>query len=491
MTMRERVARLGAGLRGGSALRTRIRNLVVALLALTLVLIGVLNMVLQLANVDQRITDDLEQEVAELQALAGTEGAVDRFPSTAHLLSAATEDTVPSAWESVVALRDEQPLYRPVRSYHDLARPEVREQILAAGVPGRTVYTTLRIDGSEQRAAIASVTVPDDPAQGWFVVASDVTAQRGQVLASTVRYAVVAAIAMVVAGLAANRLSARIVRPLEDVTSAASEVTIRDLGRRVPVPGSGDEVQELAEGFNRMLDRLQDGFEEQRVFLNDVSHELRTPLTIVRGNLELLSLESDDPAVLETRDVALDEVDRMTSLVGDLSVLAQSQRPDFVRLKDLDVEDLARDVHARASRLGDRVWRLDCRTDGTVRADPDRIPQALLQLIQNAVKYSADGTAVTLEVVADGPDRVRFSVLDQGRGIATADQERVFERFVRVGDTDARPGSGLGLAIVARIAAAHGGHVAVDSTEGVGSRFSLTVPRVADASTTIAQEARS
>lgn len=480
MTAREGWERLRDRLSGRGALRLRIRTLVLALLALSLLTVGILNVIIQLTEVEQSIESDLEQEVEEFAALAAVEDAGERFPSTAHLLSAGTENSVPGAYESVIAFRDDEPLYRPVRSYHDLAQSGVREQILAAAVPGKTVLTELDVDGSTQRAAIVSVTVPGDPTQGWFVVAQDLTAQRRAVAASAVRYAGIAALTLVLAGVAANRLSARIVRPLEDVTAAASRVTVRDLDRRVPVPEPEDEVQHLAEGFNRMLDRLQDGFEEQRLFLNDVSHELRTPLTIIGGNLELLGLESEDPTVLETRDLALDEVDRMGSLVGDLSVLAQSQRPDFVRLTELDVHGLASDVWARASRLGDRDWKLDVQAAGTLQADPDRVAQALLQLASNAVKYSEDGSSITLQVADRGRGRVRFSVLDQGRGIAGADQARVFERFTRVGEPEAKQGTGLGLAIVARIAEAHDGEVAVDSTEDVGSRFALTLPRVHD-----------
>ncbi|WP_049785575.1 sensor histidine kinase [Cellulomonas gilvus] len=223
-----------------------------------------------------------------------------------------------------------------------------------------------------------------------------------------------------------------------------------------------------------MLDRLHTSMAAQRRLLDDVGHELRTPLTVIGGHLELMDVE-DAADVRATRELALDEVDRMRLLVDDLLVLAVADREGFVRPVPTDVGVLTDDVLDKATGLGRRTWRVDQRADQRCLVDPRRLTQAWLQLASNAVKYSADGSTVTLgSAVADGT--LRLWVRDEGVGIAPEHQARIFERFERTEQSAGTEGAGLGLAIVAAIARAHGGGVDVSSTPGVGSTFVLHVP---------------
>ncbi|MDN5896613.1 MAG: HAMP domain-containing histidine kinase, partial [Nocardioides sp.] len=224
---------------------------------------------------------------------------------------------------------------------------------------------------------------------------------------------------------------------------------------------------------NDMLARLEGAFGDQRAFLDAAGHELKTPLTVLRGHLELLDV-ADPEEVGETRRLLLDEVDRMSRLVGDLILLAKSARPDFVATAPTALGTVTETVLAKSRALGDRNWVNDCATDVVVPLDEQRITQALLQLADNSVKHTSPGDTIAIGSSHDG-DRARLWVRDTGDGVPARDRERIFERFgrstVRVGDE----GFGLGLSIVRAIAEAHGGTVHVEDVDPAGSRFVITL----------------
>jgi signal transduction histidine kinase len=223
-----------------------------------------------------------------------------------------------------------------------------------------------------------------------------------------------------------------------------------------------------------MVGRLERAFAAQQEFLSDVGHELRTPITIVRGHLELLG---DDPAERrETVALVVDELDRMSRMVNDLLMLARAERPDFLRLAQVDVAAMMADVFAKATALGAREWQLGTVDAVSVRADRQRLEQALMQLAQNAVQFTAEGDRIGLSARArDG--QLQLAVHDTGIGIDPAEREQIFERFGRAEPGRARAdGAGLGLAIVAAIAGAHRGRVDVAGAPGAGATFSLVIP---------------
>ena len=153
--------------------------------------------------------------------------------------------------------------------------------------------------------------------------------------------------------------SGRLLAPLRTLRETADEINDTDLSRRLPETGN-DDITALTRTFNRMLDRLEAAFVGQRQFLDDAGHELKTPLTVLRGHLELLDVGSPEE-IAETRELLLDEVDRMSRLVGELILLAKSDRPDFVTLRPVDLTGLTVDTLAKARGLGDRT--LDPRRD--------------------------------------------------------------------------------------------------------------------------------
>ncbi|WP_341229665.1 HAMP domain-containing sensor histidine kinase [Nocardioides salarius] len=226
-----------------------------------------------------------------------------------------------------------------------------------------------------------------------------------------------------------------------------------------------------------MLARLESAFAGQRQFLDDAGHELKTPLTVLRGHLELL--DAGDPGDVEqTQALLLDEVDRMSRLVGDLILLAKSDRPDFVAFETCDLLALTEDVVAKAKGLGERDWRVDAAADTRVLGDTQRLTQALLQLAENAAKHTSPGDTIAIGSSCTA-EEVRLWVRDTGPGVAAADRERIFDRFGRSDVPEGDEGFGLGLSIVAAIAEAHGGRVAVEDRSpqsSPGARFVITLP---------------
>lgn len=285
-------------------------------------------------------------------------------------------------------------------------------------------------------------------------------------------------LALVVSYLAGARVSA----PLRRMASVAARVDAGELEPRMEVSsGERGEVRVLAVAFNHMLDRLAEAFGSQREFIADASHELRTPLTVIRGQLEVLAAERA-PSHEDVRRVDRlvgAEIVRITRLVGDLLLLARSEQRNFLGVESIDVRPFVCDLWEGLSVTAERRFELGAVADGTLRADPDRLAQALRNLGRNAIEHTSEGGLVRLAVDPASPGKLRFSVLDDGPGIPLEERERIFERFHRTDPGRARSagGAGLGLAIVRAIADAHGGEVrALDSPNGSGAWVELVMP---------------
>jgi signal transduction histidine kinase len=225
------------------------------------------------------------------------------------------------------------------------------------------------------------------------------------------------------------------------------------------------QVEALADMRASLLER-------QERFLHDASHELRTPVTIARGHLELLSRETDAPELV----VALDELERMERIVDRLLLLAKVEQPDFVVLRDVEIDRFLEDVFMRWSEVAPRAWRLDLDVAGVARVDPEALRSALDALLENAVKYTEPRAGIALRGHAVGGEIV-IEVADEGAGVPEEALGSIFDRFARADDarTRVQGGVGLGLAIVAAIARAHGGRCTVERREGQ-TVFSLALP---------------
>ncbi|RJF42498.1 sensor histidine kinase [Actinomyces sp. 2119] len=266
----------------------------------------------------------------------------------------------------------------------------------------------------------------------------------------------------------------RLLRPIGQLREATEAIGENDLTSRVPVRGR-DDLTTLAVAINWMLDRVQRSVEAQRDLLDDVGHELRTPITVVRGHLELLDPD-DAEDVAQTRELAIDEVDRMGTLVNDLLLLADVSETGVISPQQVDVSVLTQQVFEKAQGLGDRRWQLEEVAGICCEMDPTRITQAWLQLAANAVKYSDPGSRVSLGSRVDGASLLMW-VRDEGIGIAEEDLPLVRRRFGRTAAAVQKAsGTGLGLSIVDSIAVAHHGCLEIRSFQGLGSLFTLRLP---------------
>ncbi len=288
--------------------------------------------------------------------------------------------------------------------------------------------------------------------------------------------------------LAAFLIGSRVSRPLRRMASVAAQVDAGDLHPRIHDPDrQGGEVRVLADAFNHMLDRLTDAFAGQRAFVADASHELRTPLTVIGGQLEVLASQPHPPVeeVRRVEHLVRAEIARMSRLVDDLLLLAKAEQTQFLRPEPIDLPVYVQELWDGMSLLADRRFELGAVPAGVLSADPDRLAQALRNLLSNAIAHTTPGDGlVRLEIAQEGTDRLRFVIEDDGPGIPVQERERVFDRFHRTDAARDRAsgGSGLGLAIVRAIAEAHTGRVAVVDRPGGGTKIELELPGFADSS---------
>lgn len=347
--------------------------------------------------------------------------------------------------------------------------PEALAAIRAVTPADGVVVTDVATSAGPVRLAVVPVTAGE--AVGSYVIGHAVGLEKAALRELAGLWAILGTATLAVIAVVGWLVTGELVRPLARLRAATARTDARDLSARIPVTGE-DEIAALTTNFNAMLDRLQEAFEAQRQLVDDVGHELRTPVTITRGYLELLD-PGNPTAVADTRDLLLDETDRMGRLVGDLVTLAKSGRPDFVTPATVELEELTVEVFEKARALGDRHWVLDGAADVPLHADSHRLTEAWLQLVENAVAYSEPGSTIRIGSSAGGGE-ARLWVADRGRGIEAEHLDHVFDRFARAAtDTE---GSGLGLTIVRAIVEAHGGRVEVDSEPGVGSTFTLVLP---------------
>jgi signal transduction histidine kinase len=246
--------------------------------------------------------------------------------------------------------------------------------------------------------------------------------------------------------------------------------------------------QEALDVVGHLADERASLLERQERLLHDVSHELRTPVTIARGHLEVLR-RVDGETALEVA-VALDELERIESILERLLLLAKAERPDFVVAEEIALEPFLEDVFMRWSEVASRAWRLGELPAGTVRADPEGLRIALDALLENAVKYTEESSGIEVGARAEGCDLV-IEVTDDGSGVPADALGRIFERFARsdAARTRAQGGVGLGLAIVDAISKAHGGQCTV-ATSSDGSTFALRLPGFRAASAASSPAAR-
>ena len=270
--------------------------------------------------------------------------------------------------------------------------------------------------------------------------------------------------------------------PVEQIRSAAEKITLSNLKKRLPVVATGDSIEHLSHTLNRMIARLDESYQHTSRFSADASHELRTPLTIMRGELESIILDPQLPKELYERiGSILEETERLASITEGLFAVSRLDAGE-ARMEHVvvDLTTLTRVTLEQMQLLADEK-NLTTLFIGNgavkVEGDPARLKQVIVNLLDNAIKYTPEGGTITLSVY-EAEKKAFVEINDNGIGIAQQDLPYIFDRFYRADKVRTRNlgGAGLGLAIVRSICIAHQGDIQVQSTEGLGSKFTMRVP---------------
>ncbi len=368
-----------------------------------------------------------------------------------------------------------------IQSY--LANPHPAPYLLVQGPYGErqlVVLLEIRYDPSQQVVELLQVNSPTE--------AIDAAVSQLRLLVG-----IGIAVALGLAAALTVPLMNTVLRPLVTMERTSRRIAEGDLSLRLRPPAADDEVGRLARSFNNMVAHLESAFNRQKRFVSDVSHELRTPITALNGGIEMLLLGADagDPeASRRLLRGMYAETDRMRHLVEDLLTLTRVDEGHLdLRKQPIDMAQLLRDVGESGERLTrDHIITYDVRPDvPPVLGDPERLKQVLLNLLENAAKYTPPGGRITLAARPDGPNRVALDVRDTGSGIPADALPHVFERFYRADPSRTRNpnkagGSGLGLAIAKSLIEAQGGAISIASTVGEGTTVTVHVPAAPPAS---------
>lgn len=277
-------------------------------------------------------------------------------------------------------------------------------------------------------------------------------------------------------------LARRALKPVDRMTQAALRISGEYLAERLQETGTGDELDRLAKTLNDMLGRLDDFLRQTRQFSADAAHELQTPLTILKGEIEVALRSPRNPEEYQkVLNSCLEEIDRISSLVEGLLLLARADRRVLrLDLKPLELHELLVEVGEQMRLVADnhaKSLNYGLMEHVSIQGDREHIKRLLLNLIDNAIKYTPAGGRVTLSLRGDGK-WAYLEIADTGIGLTETEQKKIFHRFYRAAEARSQSGggAGLGLSIVQSIAEAHGGTIQVESTPGQGSTFTVSLP---------------
>lgn len=448
-------------------IRVRLTSIFAALTTVVLVGTGSFVYLRFQAGLDEEIDRGLENQA---QTIVEALGQSDLLPAGDSVLVAPTEP-IAQIYSSSGALT----LSRGV------AGDERLMPVTAlAGLSGRRFFEA-RVPTAQE--VIEARLLAVHSGQGSIVVVgSPLTARNSALDRLSLLLLIVGPAALLVTTAIGWRLAGGALRPVEDMRAEAAAITSTDPQRRLSVPGTGDEVARLGTTLNEMLDRLEESLSRERRFVDDASHELRTPLTTLRMELELALRKSRTREELEVAlGSAHEESDRLGRLAEDLLVLARVDHGRLpVRRMPVDVaelvSDLRRSFDERAAgsnvEIEERVS-----VNGPIQLDPERIRQALTNLLDNALRYTPAGGTISIEALS-GNGHLELSVKDTGPGFPKNFLPRAFQPFARPDGARARDtgGTGLGLTIVMAVAESHGGTAVASNRASGGASVCLDIP---------------
>ena len=413
----------------------------------------------------------------------GPQSAIFAANLVQHLAGANIRATVFTPNGSVVAASDNgEPLIPPVVTL----APSLIQQALTEQPQNDSYILATDVTGQRQLVVLVPLTV--GPQQQEIVQLSTPTTSIDNAVTTT-RLILIFGIlgALGIAGALTLPLIGAALRPLVTMERASQRIASGALSLRLEEPPTQDEIGRLARSFNSMVAQLEATFSRQKQFVADVSHELRTPLTALGGGMEMLLLGADNGDVEASRHLLrgmYSEVGRMQRLVEDLLTLTKLDE-GRIRLRDdvIMVSALLNDVCEQAQRLA-QGQTIQCETASnvpTIHGDTDRLKQVLLDILDNALKYTPPSGRITLMARMDDPEHISMTVQDSGSGIEPEALPHVFDRFYRADPSRTRSvqqtgGSGLGLAIAKGLIEAHRGTITLASEPGQGTTVTIRLP---------------
>jgi two-component system OmpR family sensor kinase len=335
----------------------------------------------------------------------------------------------------------------------------------------------LGVDGGEARLLATPVRAPREEEK--IVVVGTSLEDHNETLGNLGRLLLIGGpIALLLASLAGYWVASAALRPVERMRRRAAAISSAKPGIRLPVPPADDEIGRLGQTLNEMLARLETAFQRERTFVSDASHELRTPLAVLKTELELaLRRGRSREELQDALASAIEETDRVVQLAEDLLVIARFDQGRLpVRMAPVEVEEVLADIRERfavRSRETDRRLVAEAPDGLRVTADPERLRQALGNLVDNAFRHGK-GTVRLSAHASNG--HVHLHVSDEGPGFPDDFLAEAFERFTRADESRGRGGTGLGLAIVDAIAKAHDGQAGASNRPGGGADVWVELP---------------
>jgi heavy metal sensor kinase len=348
-------------------------------------------------------------------------------------------------------------------------------------LPGRPWLRDVELGDSDQPYRVGATAVTRNGSRQLIVVAESLAGVNEAVRKVLVLLLIVGPIVLAAFAVAGWLLVRNALLPVDRMRRKADEIGIDQLHERLSAPHPNDQIGQLAGTLNAMLDRLEAGVTARRQLIADASHELRTPLAAMRAELDVTLRDPvRTPAERAALESVREDVDRMSRTVDNLLTLALADEGGLKLLRaPVEISHIAAAAvdQMRALAGVGHVTLVSDGEPGWTTGDPQRLTQALTNLIENAIKFTPAGGQVTVATWRRGSE-VGVSVSDTGVGIDDASREHIFDRFYRADASRSRTsgGSGLGLAICKEIAVAHGARIWVESTPGHGSTFSIALP---------------